>query len=121
MASMPADSAAVLLEGAFTALDAGDSASGEAILRESARRFPDDPEIALHFASLLRVLESEEAEDAFELSPEIVEYGLVLAEFHAGRDRFERARDVIAVALEHSPGDEWLLALRGALADWADG
>ncbi len=196
MISVPADQAAALLEGAIAALEAGDSASGEALLREAARRFPGHPEIALHLASLLRVVESDETEgavrhaamlaagdatllmrsaeltfrigdlrgaqlllhevaqvmpdefehagelayltgrvaeqagrddlaaglleDAFELHPENLEYGLVLAEFHAAHDRFERARDVVAIALEQRPGDEWLLALQGALNDWKD-
>jgi hypothetical protein len=45
----------------------------------------------------------------------------VLAAFHAERGRLDRARDVVAQALDHRPGNDLLLELQDKLAAQADG
>lgn len=189
------DDPAAHMERVYAALDAGDEASLEALLRDGARRFPHDAEVAVQLATILRLKESDEAEahlrraaelaagdpsyltwvaeqmflfgdlhaaqelirEALRLMPEDFEHagdlayvtgrlaveagrddhaeplledafthtpradhGYALAEFHAARGRLDRARGIVAQALEHSPDDGWLLKLQAELAARAD-
>jgi tetratricopeptide (TPR) repeat protein len=113
MATMRGDDPAAFMEHVYAVLRDGHAARAEELLREGARRFPEDPEVALMLGSLLRAMQSDDAAEHVRRAAALAagdpgyltrnaEQMLLLGDYPAARELVRQASSVAPEDFEHA-------------------